>query len=151
MANTDGYYFTVATKRGDGPFEPTEGFNAVLWFSNFKAGGKNDNETPDLNAQMVVIYPMMKGAPVPNDPALLDDGRSSYKTISLGDGTKVSGSLKIDAETGAYAGGVVRIGSGNELTTYHVFKGDERVFYTDADGFKHQCMHYAPNPQHTGV
>jgi hypothetical protein len=76
MSYTDGYYFTVASKTTVDPvsgISTTDGNDAVLWYKNFKAGGKNDDDTPDDNVEMSPIYPFGH-LPPENDPAALDDG-----------------------------------------------------------------------------
>jgi hypothetical protein len=86
MANTDGYYFTVATKTTIDPITgigTIDGKNAVLWYKTYKSGGKNDGETPDDIVTMNTIYPQGT-APPAQDPAILDDGfgnRSKYSPL----------------------------------------------------------------------
>ena len=80
MANTDGYYFTVAEKNTVDPntgMGTSEGKNAVLWYKNFKPGGKNDGETPDDNVTMNSVYPHGQ-APPDQDPVMLDDGFGNH-------------------------------------------------------------------------
>ena len=80
MADTDGYYFTAAERtiiNPDTEIATTEGKNAVLWYKNFKTGGKNDNEIPDDNVSMNVIYPQ-GDTPPQNDPAELDDRHDNH-------------------------------------------------------------------------
>jgi hypothetical protein len=81
---SDGYYFTVAErtttdKNGVGS---TEGFDAVLYYKNFKAGGKNDNETPDDNVTIFVIYPQ-GSTPPDQDPVPLNDGQRNNSKFIL--------------------------------------------------------------------
>lgn len=77
MANTDGYYFIVAQKTTIDPntgIGSTDGFDGVLYYKNFKAGGKNDGETPDDTVQINPIYPHATEPPPAGDPATLTDG-----------------------------------------------------------------------------
>lgn len=64
MANTDGYYFLIGKKTlGDqGGVHEELGKNSVAYYKNFKAGGKNDAETPDAMVD-AIIYPLTKAGP----------------------------------------------------------------------------------------
>jgi hypothetical protein len=78
MANVDGYYLVVGTKEetipgSNPPFSTTVGGDFAFYFSNFKAGGKNDGEAPDQNVTINPIFPISPNIPAPTE-VILDDG-----------------------------------------------------------------------------
>lgn len=91
MANIDGYYFLIGKKilDGQGPIHSELGKNSVAYYKNFKAGGKNDNETPDAMVD-AIIYPISKSIPQTEatikgknfEPASVQDSLPLVLTIS---------------------------------------------------------------------
>lgn len=78
MANVDGYYLVVGTKEetipgSNPPLSTTVGGDFAFYFSNFKAGGKNDGEAPDQNVTINPIFPISPNIPAPTE-VILDDG-----------------------------------------------------------------------------
>jgi hypothetical protein len=53
----------------------------------------------------------------------------------------------MSVDVGAPAGEFVAVTSGNYASTYTATRGNGRVFYTDAEGFKYQCMDFATVPE----
>lgn len=162
---TNGYYLTIALKDTTDPstgIGSAIGWNAILYYQNFKSGGTNDNEIPDFNLEIRQFYPLGNTPPL-NDPEVLgDEFGNSRKLSGVGiergvlmrfvgimflDGSSVKGSVRFGGvEVGDVAGTLVKSVSGAENVEYTIVKGDGRVFYTDADGVQYKCMHFARNP-----
>ena len=88
MANVDGYYLVVGTKEetepgSNPPITTILGGDNAFYFTHFKAGGKNDGETPDENVTINPIFPMSPNTPAPTE-VTLDDGHGNHCEQSLG-------------------------------------------------------------------
>ena len=62
--------------------------------------------------------------------------------MQFAEGITISVLMQLTVDVGESAGEFVKEANG-EQTTYAIIKGDGRVFYTDANGYKYTCMHYA--------
>jgi hypothetical protein len=88
MTNVDGYYLVVGTKEetipgSNPPITSVVGGDYAFYFTHFKAGGKNDGETPDENVPITTIFPVSPNIPAPTE-VILDDGNGNKCKQSLG-------------------------------------------------------------------